>query len=117
MTLESRKRSPQTRSQLAYAALEFAVVGDGRGEGDFGGGDGRDAARDELGGVDEEARGDAFFEAVAAQVSHLVADLHEVARRRLFDAAFARDDLGFEFGGRVVEFERDEALARRLFEV
>src|SRR5207253_7866253 len=55
-----------------------------------------DAAGGELGGVDEEARGDALFEAVAAQVPDLVADEDEIARLFERDAALARDDLGLK---------------------
>src|SRR5687767_10571326 len=66
--------SNHRRHDLADAALEFAVVGDGGAEGDFGGRRGGDAARHHLGGVDEEAGRDALFEPVAAQIPHLLAD-------------------------------------------
>src|SRR5687768_9898936 len=102
---------------LADAALEVAVVGDGGAEGDFGGGLRGDAAGHELRGVDEQARRDALFEPVAAEVAHLLADEHEVARRVERDAALARDYLGFKLRGRVVELQSDEALARGLLEV
>ena len=48
------------------AALEFAVVSDGRTERDLSGGGGRDAAGDELSGVNQEAGGDAFFQAMTS---------------------------------------------------
>src|SRR5205085_2795290 len=65
------------RHDLADAALQISVVGDGRAERDFGGGDRGDAAGGELRGVDQQARGDALFEAVAAKVPDLLADEDE----------------------------------------
>ena len=86
------------RHDLSDTSLQFAVVGYGGADGDFGGGDGGDALGDHLGGVDEEAGRDAFFEAVAAEVADLLADLDEVGGDVDVDAAFFRDDLGFGLG-------------------
>ncbi len=105
------------RHDLSDASLELAVVGYGGADGDFGGGDGGDALGDHLGGVDEEAGRDAFFEAVAPEVADLLADLDQVGGGFNVDAAFFGDDLGLGFGVGVIELHRDEALARGLFEV
>src|SRR5215203_5356242 len=90
------------RNDLADAALEFAVVGDGGTHRDLGGVDGGDAFRDHLGGVDEQAGGYALFKAVAAKVAHLVADLYKVGGHFEIDAAFFSDDLCLGFRFRVI---------------
>ena len=56
-------------------------------------------------------------EAVLAQVAHLLAQLRQVVRHALVDAGLVRDDLGFLLARRVVELDRDEALAGAVLEV
>ena len=72
---------------------------------------------DQLAGVDEQARADALAEAVLAQVAHLLAELREVLRDLLGDAALVRDDLRLQLLARVGELDRDEALARAVLQV
>jgi len=52
-----------------------------------------------------------------AQVAHLLTDQHEIACGALVNAAFARDDLGLHLRWRIVKFDRDEALPRRLLQI
>ena len=78
---------------------------------------GGDAAADELAGVDEQARADAFLEAAGLQVAHLLAELGEVHRHLERRAALVRDDLRLLVARRVVEVDGDEALAGRVLQV
>src|SRR5712691_1811329 len=80
-------------NDLAYAALQLAIVGDWRTHGYVGSGDRRDTERDQLCGVNQQAGGNAFFQPVAAQVADLLADEHEIARRAFIDSAFSHHDL------------------------
>src|SRR6478735_6392080 len=57
------------RHDLTDRALQFAVIGDRRADRYLGRGDRFDSLGDHLGGVDEETCGDAFFQAVPAEIA------------------------------------------------
>src|SRR5205807_5851805 len=87
--------SDHRRYDLANAALQIAVVGDGRAHRDFGGARRRNTIRNELRGINQQTRRDTFFQSVTAQVAHLLSNQDEVARRAFIDAALASNDRGF----------------------
>ena len=95
-----------------------SVVGERPGDSDLAGAAWRDALRDQLASVDQEAGADAFAEAVFFQVADLLAEPGEVDRHVSREhAGFVRDDFGFLLARRVVELDGDEALAGRMLEV
>ena len=65
--------------------------------------------RDQLSGVNQQARRHTFFQTVTTQVADLLSDQNQIARGAFIDAAFARDDLGLDFRRRIVKIDRDEA--------
>jgi hypothetical protein len=52
---------------------------------------------------------------VAAQIAHLLTDQYEVARGAFVNAAFARHNLRFHLGWRIVKLDCHKPLACRLF--
>ena len=68
-------------------------------------------------GVDEEAGAHTLAESRAAQSADLLAEGRERERGVGVDAALVADDLGLAVARRVVELERDEALAGRVLQV
>ncbi len=50
-----------------------------------------------------------------AQVADFLTNQHQVARRAFIHSAFTRDDFCFQFRRRIVEVDRDEALAVDCF--
>src|SRR6267142_4446317 len=65
---------------LTNASLQVAIVGDGRAHRDFGGARGRDAVRDQLRRIDQQARRDSFFQSMPAQVADFLSDQNQIAR-------------------------------------
>jgi hypothetical protein len=57
---------------------------------------GLDAVLDQGGGVDQQAGGDAFVQAVALQVAGGLADLHQLAGGGFVQAGFLGQDGGFQ---------------------
>jgi len=105
------------RDDLADAALQFAVVGDGRAHCDFGGGDWRDAQGDQLCGIDQESLETPSSSPWPRRLTHLLSDEHKIARGAFVNSAFAHHDLGFHLGRRIIEVDGYESLPGRLFQI
>src|SRR4051794_18829007 len=72
VTTLSLTTSNNRRHNLAYAALQVAVVRNRRADGNVGGRNCGDTAGDHLRRVNQEPRRDALFQPVPAQVSNLL---------------------------------------------
>ena len=79
---------------------------------------GRDALADQLAGVGQQTRADALGQAVLAQVAHLLAQAGQVVGHALVDTAASWAMISaLLLARRVVELDRDEALAGAVLEV
>jgi hypothetical protein len=109
--------SPENGShKIAEPGLYICVIGQGL---DHRGADGAvdgHAPVDQLGAVNDEAGGDAFFEVLALHRAELVGKSDEGLDLGLGQPGFAGDDGDFVFGFGEGEFQRDKALAGRGFE-
>ena len=75
-----------------------------------------DAPLDQLSGIDQQSRTDAFLETMFAEVSYLVSDRCQAARHLRRHAAFMLDDVGFDINLGVIKLEADESLTGRRIE-
>src|SRR5258705_2546414 len=102
---------------LTNAALQFAVVSNRRAHGNVGGIDRRNAEGNQLGSIDQESSGNAFFQTMAAEVPHFLSDQHEVAGRAFIYSTLTRHNLSLQLGWRIIKLYSNEPLPGRLFQI
>src|SRR5258705_4246340 len=102
---------------LTNAALQFAVVSNGRAHRHIGSVDRWNAEGNELCGVDQQSRGNAFFQAMAAKVAHFLSDEDEVAGRAFINSTLTGHNLSLQLGWRIIKLYSNEPLPRRLFQI
>jgi hypothetical protein len=93
------------------AALKLGVVGYRAADRNLASGMRINSAADQLSRVNQQTGGHAFLETVALEVSHLLSDQNQVARRLLVDFAFVDEDIRFEWRRGIIELKADETLA------
>ena len=99
------------------AALHVPVVGQRPDHRHLAGPPRRDAAGDELAGVDEQPRADALGQAVLLQVAHLLAQLGQRLGHLPRHPRLVLHDPGLHLPRRVVELDGHEALAGAVLQV
>src|SRR5829696_6831553 len=103
--------------ELIDRAQHVGIVGEGLGDRASAGGVRRDTEPHELCRMHEQPGGGTFVEPAAFELPRHVCKAHELCRRLLIDEALRCHDLRFEARLRIVEFDRDETLARALLQV